>query len=53
MHHKRGKARAARAGCKMCKPWKLNGFRTGREGGERFSDHRRRTAAKAEARGHG
>lgn len=24
MHHKRKRPRAARAGCKMCKPWKLN-----------------------------
>ena len=44
MHHKRGKARNVRAGCKMCKPWKVNGFRTGRKDGEKFSDHARRTA---------
>ena len=29
----------------MCKPWKVNGFRTERTDGERFSDHRRRVAA--------
>lgn len=45
MNHKRGKARSARAGCKLCKPWKINGIRTERADGERFSDHRRRTAA--------
>lgn len=50
MHHKRGKARNARAGCKLCKPWKVNGFRTGRQDGEKFSDHRRRKAMTAEAR---
>lgn len=26
----------------MCKPWKLNGVRTERLEGEKFSDHRRR-----------
>jgi len=25
MHHKRHKPRSARAGCKLCKPWKKNG----------------------------
>jgi len=49
-HHKRGRARNRRAGCKMCKYWKVNGFRTEREAGEAFSDHRRRLAAKAEIR---
>lgn len=44
MHHKRGRARNQRAGCKLCKPWKANGVRTERIGGERFSDHRRRIA---------
>lgn len=52
MHFKRGKARNARAGCKLCKPWKANGFRTGRLDGEKFSDHRRRVVARAEARAH-
>lgn len=45
MHHKRGRARYRRAGCKLCKPWKANGVRTERMGGERFSDHRRRLAS--------
>lgn len=44
MHHKRGRPRNRRAGCKMCKPWKVNGIRTERLGGERHSDHVRRTA---------
>jgi len=48
MHHKRGRARNARAGCKMCKFWKVNGFATERVDGEKFSDHRRRMAALAE-----
>ncbi len=34
----------------MCKPWKVNGFRTERVEGEKFSDHRRRDAADREAR---
>ena len=46
MHHKRGRPRNRRAGCKLCKPWKVNGFRTERAEGERFSDHRRRLRAR-------
>jgi hypothetical protein len=34
----------------MCKNWKVNGFRTERPDGEKFSDHRRRDAAKQEVR---
>jgi hypothetical protein len=30
----------------LCKPWKINGYRTERAGGEAFSAHRRRMAAK-------
>jgi hypothetical protein len=48
MHRKRGEARNQRAGCKLCKPWKVNGFRTERRNGERFSDHRRRLFAGAD-----
>ena len=49
MNHKRGKARSARAGCKMCKPWKKNGmYRTEDKEGEAFSDHKRREAARIE-----
>ncbi|MFW2829289.1 hypothetical protein [Sphingomonas sp. ID0503] len=44
MHHKRKRPRNARAGCKLCKHWKVNGHRTERRDGERFSDHKRRTA---------
>lgn len=44
MHHKRKKAQRSRAGCKLCKPWKMNGVRNQRKDGERFSDPRRRTA---------
>lgn len=45
MNHKRKRARNARAGCKLCKPWKRNGVRTERLGGEAFGDHRRRMFA--------
>lgn len=48
MHHKRGKRRNARACCKMCKRWKVNGFSNERMDGEAFSDHRRRDAARRE-----
>lgn len=44
--------REARAGCKMCKPWKVNGFRTERRDGEKFGDYRRRAAAALEIRDH-
>jgi len=45
MNHKRHRPRSRRAGCKLCKPWKVNGYRTERAGGEKFSDHRRRHAS--------
>jgi hypothetical protein len=38
------------AGCKLCKPWKVNGFATERKDGEKFSDHRRRKVAEEQAR---
>jgi hypothetical protein len=43
MNHKRKRPRNARAGCKLCKPWKVNGFCNERPGGEPHSDHKRRT----------
>lgn len=48
MHHKRKKARNARAGCKMCKHWKVNGFSKKRLEGEKFSDHKKRDAVEKE-----
>ena len=45
MHHKRHRPRNRRAGCKMCKRWKVNGVRTEAYEGEKFSDHRRRLSA--------
>jgi hypothetical protein len=27
MHHRRGRPKNSRAGCKLCKPWKGNGMR--------------------------
>lgn len=52
MNYKRRRARSRRAGCKLCKPWKVNGYRTEREGGEKASDHRRRKAADDAIRAH-
>jgi hypothetical protein len=49
-HHKRRRLRNRRGGCKLCKPWKLNGFHTERADGEKFSDHRRRTLAAEQIR---
>ncbi len=48
MHHKRHRPRNQRAGCKLCKPWKMNGVRTEQRVGEKFADHRRRDAARRE-----
>ncbi|MEM6780764.1 MAG: hypothetical protein AAF569_02755 [Pseudomonadota bacterium] len=48
MHHKRKRPRNRRGGCKLCKPWKVNGYRTERMDGEKFSDHRRRHAVTEE-----
>ncbi|MCQ3980312.1 MAG: hypothetical protein DPW09_43425 [Anaerolineae bacterium] len=50
MNHKRKRPRNRRAGCKMCKFWKVNGFSTWRVEGEKFSDHRRRRIAGEEIR---
>jgi len=50
-HHKKGRPKNRRAGCLMCKPWKVNG--TGKGGNlgdlpEKYSDFRRRTFAEEE-----
>lgn len=42
MNHKRKRPRNRRAGCKMCKPWKINGVKTESKGGEAHSSHLRR-----------
>ena len=44
MNHKRHRPRNRRAGCKMCKPWKVNGVRTEARADEKFGDHRRHHA---------
>ena len=44
MNHKRRRPRNKRSGCKLCKFWKVNGYRTESREGEKFSDHRRRHA---------
>ena len=49
-NHKRKRPRNKRAFCHLCKSWKVNGFRTEREGGEKFSDHRRRQVAAEQVR---
>lgn len=46
MNHKRGRARNRRAGCELCKPWKVNGVRTECTEGEKWSDHKRRECAR-------
>lgn len=42
MHHKRKKRRNLRAGCKMCKPWKINGVNKWAKNQAKPSDFRRR-----------
>ena len=49
-NHKRKRAKNRQCGCLLCKPWKVNGYRTERLGGKRFSDHRRRKFAAEEIR---
>jgi hypothetical protein len=48
MNHKRKRCRNRRAGCKLCKYWKVNGFSTASLDGEKFSDHKRRLTATEE-----
>ena len=50
-HFKRRRPKNRRAGCLMCKAWKMNGFARRRADGEGFGSHRARyfaTAATAE-----
>ncbi len=49
-HHKRKRPKNRRAGCLLCKPWKVNGFAKDRVDAEPFSDHRRRVFADREQR---
>ena len=44
-HHKRKRPKNRRAGCLLCKPWKVNGFGKTRLDAEQFSAHRARAAA--------
>ena len=45
MHHKRKRPINRRSGCKLCKPWKINGVSTDSIDGEKFSDHKKRWVA--------
>jgi hypothetical protein len=47
-HHKRKRPKDRRAGCLLCKPWKMKGFGKGRADAEQFSAHRRRYFADRE-----
>ncbi|WP_164867907.1 hypothetical protein [Rhodovarius crocodyli] len=49
-HHKRGRARNRRAGCKLCKPWKVTGHAKGRPGAETISSYRSRIGTKLDLR---
>ena len=49
MNHKRKRAKNRRAGCLLCKYWKINGYAKHKAGRERFSDHKRREFARREA----
>ena len=52
LHHKRRRPKNTRAGCLMCKPWKMNGWKPkGIEGGhEKHSDSLRKQAMEAKER---
>jgi len=47
-NHKRKRPKNRRAGCLLCKPWKMNGFAKDKSDSESFSDHRRRYYADRE-----
>ena len=47
-NYKRGRPKNRRAGCLLCKPWKVNGVSTESKEGEAFSDHKRRSVADEE-----
>jgi len=47
-HNKRGRPKNRRAGCLLCKPWKMNGISTNSKEAEAFSDHKRRRSASDE-----
>lgn len=49
-NHKRKRPKNRRAGCLLCKPWKMNGFAKDKGDSESFSDHRRRYYADRELR---
>ena len=46
MNHKRKRPKNQRAGCLMCKYWKVNGYSTEKKDGEQFGSHRRRENAR-------
>lgn len=48
MHHKRGRSRNQRAGCKMCKPWKISGVSRTCDVFEKHPDHVARVTADQE-----
>jgi len=52
-HHKRGRPKNRRAGCLLCKPWKVNGVSTEAKDGEAFCEHKRRRFAGQEIRNYG
>jgi len=48
-NHKKKRPKNRRAGCKLCKRWKINGICRESKEFEKFSDHRRRIFAKLDA----
>jgi len=49
-HHKRKRPANRRAGCKLCKPWKINGISVEMPGGESHSNQKRRWGIDRDAR---
>ncbi|MHC5056249.1 MAG: hypothetical protein ACYTKD_16235 [Planctomycetota bacterium] len=46
MHHKRRRPKNRRAGCLLCKPYKMNGVARSSNDFEKFADRRRRRFAR-------
>ena len=51
MNHKRKRPKNRRAGCLMCKYYKMNGYSKLKSDAERWSDHKRRMTAIEQSKG--
>jgi hypothetical protein len=49
-HHKKRRRKNRCAGCKMCKPWKIDGINKDSPAAQKFGDYKRRFFANQELR---